>query len=117
MKSSIAKTVGTGTGSEKRLYHEALAVKGILFDMISLACNCCLHGFTCLLQLDTIKKEKLKSQAQTLSPLAPVLVQVPALSSVQLGFFHLQNFLAFFFGQLALPIKLRLQSACPRAWN
>lgn len=37
------------------------------------------------------KRNRLKSQAQTISPLAPVLVQVPALSSVQLGFLHLQN--------------------------
>ena len=42
-------------------------------------------------KLEKKRRNRLKSQAQTLSPLAPVLVQVPALSSVQLGFLHLQN--------------------------
>ncbi|KAL4201448.1 hypothetical protein AMTRI_Chr02g258730 [Amborella trichopoda] len=55
--------------------------------MISLACNCCLHGSA--------------SHAQTLSPLALVLVQVSALSSVQLSFLHLQNSLLFFLRRLA----------------
>lgn len=41
MESSIAKTVRTGT--EKRFYHEPNAVKGMIFYMISLACNCCLN--------------------------------------------------------------------------
>lgn len=42
--------------------------------------------------------------AQTLSPLAPVLVQVPALSS--LGFLHLQNSLPCFLRRLAYRSSL-----------